>query len=84
MIEITVFYSINTKIAAPLNHLLFMDDLKIYAETDQKLNQLIEAVREFSSDIKMEFGLDKCSKCTIKKGKKNSSRKHTDRGWKQY
>ena len=53
-----------------INHLLFMDDLKIYAETDQKLNQLIEAVREFSSDIKMEFGLDKCSKCTIKKGKK--------------
>ena len=53
-----------------INHLLFMDDLKIYAETDQKLNQLIEAVREFSRDISMEFGLDKCSKCTIRKGKK--------------
>ena len=47
-----------------------MDDLKIYAETDQKLSQLIEEVHKFSKDINMEFGLDKCSKCTIKKGKK--------------
>ena len=53
-----------------MNHLLFMDDLKIYAETDQKLSQLIEEVHKFSKDINMEFGLDKCSKCTIKKGKK--------------
>ena len=53
-----------------INHLLFMDDLKIYAESDEKLSQLIEAVREFSRDINMEFGLDKCSKCTIRKGKK--------------
>ena len=53
-----------------INHLLFMDDLKLYAETDEKLNQLVEAVRKFSRDINMEFGLDKCSKCTIRKGKK--------------
>ena len=50
-----------------------MDDLKIYAESDQKLNQLVQAVHEFSRDIKMEFGLDKCSKCTIKEGKKVTS-----------
>ena len=56
-----------------LNHLLFMDDLKLYAETDQKLSQLIEEVYKFSNDISMEFGLDKCSKCTIKKGKKVAS-----------
>ena len=27
---------------------LFIDDIKIYAELDQKLNQLVEAVTEFS------------------------------------
>ena len=53
-----------------VNHLLFMDDLKIYAESNEKLAQLVEVVSEFSRDINMEFGLDKCSKCTIKKGSK--------------
>ncbi|KAJ8281479.1 hypothetical protein GJAV_G00068170 [Gymnothorax javanicus] len=53
-----------------VNHLLFMDDLKLYAESEQKLNQLVGAVYKFSKDISMEFGLEKCSKCTIRKGKK--------------
>ena len=53
-----------------INHLLFMDDLKLYAESEEKLDQLINAVYEFSADIGMDFGLDKCSKCTIRKGKK--------------
>ena len=47
-----------------------MDDLKIHAETDQKLSQLIEEVYKFSRDISMEFCIDKCSKCTIRKGMK--------------
>ena len=46
-----------------------MDELKLYAESDEKLCQLVNKVQEFSRDINMEFGLDKCSKCTIKKGK---------------
>ena len=47
-----------------------MDDLKLYAENDEKLNELVQTVHNFSKDICMEFGLDKCSKCTIRKGKK--------------
>ena len=47
-----------------VNHLVNMDDLKIYAETDQKLSQLIEEAYKFSRDINMEFCIDKCSKCT--------------------
>ena len=51
-------------------HLLFMDDLKLYADSDEHLNTLVQTVHNFSRDICMEFGLDKCSKCTIKAGKK--------------
>ena len=47
-----------------------MDDLKLYAEDEKGLERLIEVVYEFSKDIGMEFGLDKCAKCTIKRGKK--------------
>ena len=53
-----------------INHLLFMDDLKLFADSDQNLTKLVDEVSKFSKDIKMEFGLDKCSKCTIRKGKK--------------
>ena len=56
-----------------INHLLFMDDLKLYADSDPNLNKLINIVHKFSRDIGMDFGLDKCAKCTMKKGKKTSS-----------
>ena len=47
-----------------------MDDLKVYAEDDDKLKKLIKVVQQYSNDIGMTFGLDKCAKCTIRKGKK--------------
>ena len=56
-----------------ISHLLFMDDLKLYADSDPNLNKLVQIVHKFSQDICMDFGLDKCSKCTLKKGKKVAS-----------
>lgn len=53
-----------------ISHLMFMDDIKLYADSDANLKKLIKSVHQFSSDIHMEFGLDKCAKCTIKQGKK--------------
>ena len=61
----------------PISHLLFMDDLKLYADNDKHLNELVQTVHNFSRDICMEFGLDKCSKCTIRTGKKVEA-KHLD------
>ena len=50
------------------DHLLFMDDLKLYAGNDKDLEFLLNIVDSFTKDIKMK--LDKCAKCTVKKGRR--------------
>ena len=52
-----------------INHLLFMDDLKLYARDKEDLGKLLEVVRVFSRDIRMEFGLDKCAMVEVKAGR---------------
>ena len=34
-----------------INHLLFMDDLKLYSRSDKGLDLLVQAVRVFSGNI---------------------------------
>jgi len=46
-----------------------MDDLKAYAKSDSQQTGLLNIVKTFSNDIKMEFGLDKSTKATFKRGK---------------
>jgi len=46
-----------------------MDDLKTCAKNDQEQTGLLTIVKGFSGDIEMKFGLDKCGKATLKKGK---------------
>ena len=50
------------------NHLLFMDDLNLYASNEKSLESLIQTVRMFSNDIGMKLGVEKCGVLTIKKG----------------
>ena len=52
-----------------LNHLFYMDDLKIYSKSDSDLRSLLRIVKKFSDDSRMEFGLEKCAKKFIIKGK---------------
>ena len=73
-----------------VNHLLFMDDLKLYASNEKSLESLIQVVRVFSNVIGMEFGVEKCAVLTMKKGKtansdgialpKKSNNERTQRG----
>ena len=51
-----------------INHLLFMDDLKLYGSTMVEVERLCEVVHKFSSDIGMEFGMDKCAVLEMKAG----------------
>ena len=46
-----------------------MDDLKLYGKTQKDLESLIQTVRIYSSDIGMEFGLEKCASLVMKRGK---------------
>ena len=52
-----------------INHLFYMDDLKLFAKNDQQLQDLLNIVKQFSDNIRMEFGLDKCAKATFFRGK---------------
>ena len=51
------------------NKLFYMDDLKLSAKNDHQLEGLLNIVKQFSHDIGMELGLDKCSKATFFRGK---------------
>ena len=44
----------------PVNHLLFIDDLKLYASSQRELDSLARTVESYSRDIGMAFGIDKC------------------------
>ena len=48
-----------------INHLFYMDDLKLFAKNDQDLEGLLNTVKKFSNDIGMEFGLGKCAKASF-------------------
>lgn len=43
-----------------VTHTFYMDDLKIYAESTERLGVTIKLVARISMDIGMEFGLEKC------------------------
>ena len=45
-----------------INHLFYMDNLKLFAKNDQQLQGFLNIVKQFSYDIWMRFGLDKCAK----------------------
>ena len=57
-----------SKSAAKISHLLYMDDLKLHGKSSNELESLLNTVRIFSTDISMEFGLEKCA--TLAKEKK--------------
>ena len=57
-----------SKTKVTVNHLLFMDDLKLYAKNEKSLDSLLQTVRIFSKDIGMEFGIDKCAMLSLKRG----------------
>ena len=54
-----------------INHLMNMDDIKLFAKNEKELETLIHAVRIYSQDIGMEFGIEKCAMLVMKSGKQH-------------
>jgi hypothetical protein len=46
-----------------------MNDLKLTGKSEEQLQKQMHVTRTFSDDIHMEFGLDKCAKIVLKRGK---------------
>ena len=55
--------------AEKISHLMFMDGIKLYGANDHQLESLVNIVKRFSDDIQMNFGIKKCNKITIVRGK---------------
>ena len=52
-----------------INHLLFMDDLKLFGNPYDQIDSLVQTVHTFSTDIGMEFGIKNCGMLVLKRGK---------------
>ena len=64
-------YKMNNSVV--LNHLFYMDDLKLYGKTEQELEELVGIVHRFSEDIGMKFGFEKCASLKIEAGRRKES-----------
>jgi hypothetical protein len=52
-----------------ISHLLYMDDLKVYASNETRLKHMINVTHKVSEDIGMKFGLSKCRTLHINRSK---------------
>jgi hypothetical protein len=52
-----------------INHLLYMDDLKLLSRSEEELENEINIVKASIKDINMNFGFEKCAKICLKKGR---------------
>ena len=50
---------------------MYMDDIKLFAKNEKELETLIHAVRIYSQNIGMEFGLEKAALLVMKSGKRH-------------
>ena len=54
-----------------INHLMYMEGIKLFAKKEKELETLIHVVRIYSQDIGMEFGIEKFAMLVMKSGKRH-------------
>ena len=57
----TVRYKLS-KSQEKFHHLMYMDDIKLFAKCEKVLENLMQAARIYRQDIWMEFDIEKCAK----------------------
>ena len=63
-----------SRLQEKINHLMYMDDIKLFAKNKGELETLIQTVRIYSQDIGMEFWIEKCIMLVTKIGKRHSQK----------
>ena len=66
----TTGYKLN-KSQENINHLMYMDSIKVFVKNEKELETLIQIVRIYSKYIGIEFGIEKCATLVIKSGKRH-------------
>ena len=64
-----------------INHLIFMDDLKLYSCHEKELDSLVQTIHIFNKDIGMEFGIEKCAMLVIMCNVNDRERKDCEISW---
>ena len=54
-----------------INHIMYMDDIKLFAKNVTELETLMHAVRIYSQDIRMKFGIEIWDMFVMKSGKRH-------------
>ena len=60
-----------TKSQEKLNHLIYMDGIKLFSKNEKELETLIKTLRILSQDIGMEFSIEKCDILVMKYDKRH-------------
>ena len=68
-IECTVGYKF-TKLQVNINHLVYMNGIKLFAKREKELETLIQTIWMYSHDRRMEFGIEKCVMLIMESGKR--------------
>lgn len=50
-----------------ISHLFYIDDLKLYGNSNSEAKSLLHSKKAFSDENRMEFGADECARATLKK-----------------
>ncbi len=65
----------------PVTHQMYVDDLKLYAESKEMLERMVGVTEEVSAAVGMEFGLKKCAVAHLINNWRGCSRRSWSRGW---
>ena len=61
-------YKLSKPISARVTDLLYIDDLKVFATSETKLNRVLESTQAAMEDIGLQWNPSKCAVIHIKKG----------------
>ena len=67
--KVNAGYQLGKEQHKKINRLLFINDLKLYGNSEKEAERLTNTVRIFLKDIAMKFGISKCAHVTMKAGK---------------